>query len=104
MKLNISDLLRLVDIAAIFYEKKAYYEGVQWDYVLFILTCDGTIKHFSYASKKEAAEAMLLIDLIKIRNPATITARVIQVQDQPELDCLKQPREAAQLYRSIAID
>lgn len=97
IKLSSYDILRLMDLAAIFYEDKAYYRGEKWSYVLFTITCDGKVSHYGFQSKKEVEEYMPIIDLVKSRNPATVTSRIIEVQGQ-ELDCLKQPHEIAQLY------
>lgn len=101
LKLSGYGLLRLADLAAIFYEDKIYYKGEQRNHALFTITGDGKIDCFAFPSRKDAEESIQVIDLVKSRNPATVTSRIIEVQGQ-ELDCLKQPHEIAQLYSHMA--
>lgn len=91
--MSVKNPVRLVDVAAVFYEQEAYYAGSKWNHIMFVLLSHGELLH----QECKEAYAMDLIGEIKKRNPGIIGARCFKA-DGALVDCIKEPKKAAQLY------
>ena len=85
--------VRLADVAAVFYEQEAFDAGQKWNRTLFVLLSHGELFH----QQCKESYAMDLIGEIKKRNPGTIGSRCFKWEGNV-IDCLKEPKKAAQLY------
>lgn len=87
--------LKLVDIAAIWYEQGTL-EG--WDPSVFLLRSNGEVLHILAKKHKNEAFGQELINEISKRNPMTITARYFTYEGS-NYDAYSNAGEVAALYR-----
>lgn len=93
---NSNEIIRLVDIAAIWFDPKPYIDNHLYDPCLWLIDSQG---HMTRLFAKEAPAKDIIAEIAK-RNPKTITARKFAYGEQ-EYDAQNMPKQVAALYRSV---
>lgn len=94
--INYPEILRVADIAAIWFDPKPIIDRQQYSSALFFIDSKGKL---SWHASKEGPTKECIAEIAK-RNPKTITAKNFAYGDQ-EYNAQAMPEEVAALYRSV---
>lgn len=89
------EAIRIVDIAAVWFDKKPYYHNALLDPATFLVDSKGKV-HLLLTAETIGNE---YIEEIVKRNPRTISARQFTYNDK-SYDGLKEPEKVAEIYRA----